>query len=408
VKKTILFVDDNDNVIQGLERQLRPFRGEWQLLFAQNAEAALMILEKQPIDLIVSDMLMPDMCGEELLLKVKQLYPATIRIIFSGYSDEITLKKALEVAHQYFCKPCNIDTLRESISQIFQIQNTINNPRIIQSIGDPNHLPSLPEIYQDINAAIASETTTIAELAGIFARDMVLSARLLQLVNSPYFGVRQRISSLSEAISMIGINMLNNLVLSIHIKHAFPVNNPKMLIYMEYLWQDAWRVAQLAKLISLAEEQPEDRPDQAYLGGLLHNMGLLVFLSRSGDQLLQFVQEIKKTDIPINTLEKQLFGFTHCEAAAYLLSLWKIPPRIIESVLLHTSPNESDYDGMNALTAVHAATFLLNPAEAKNCDRMFCIKLDSDYLQRINKLNRLPDWQLLAETTIAQFNQSTH
>lgn len=408
MKKTILFVDDNDNVIQGLKRQLRPFRGEWQLFFAHNAEAALAVMENQSIDLIVSDMLMPDMRGEELLQKVKQLYPATIRIIFSGYSDEITLKNALEVAHQYFCKPCHIDTLRESISQIFQIQNTINNPRIIQSIGDPNHLPSLPKIYQDINAAIASETTTTAELANIFARDMVLSARLLQLVNSPYFGIRQRISSLSEAISMVGINMLNNLVLSIHIKHAFPVNNPKMLIYMEYLWQDAWRVAQLAKLISLAEQQPEDRPDQAYLGGLLHNMGLLVFLSRGGDQLLQFVQEVKNTDTPINTLEKQIFGFNRCEAAAYLLSLWKIPPRIIESVLMHTTPNESDYDGMNALTAVHTATFLLNPAEAKACDRMFCLKLDSDYLQRINKLQRLAHWQTLAEIALAQITQSKH
>lgn len=402
MKKTILFVDDNDNVIQGLKRQLRPFRGEWQLYFAHNAEAALAVMEKQPIDLIVSDMLMPDMRGEELLQQIKQLYPATIRIIFSGYSDEITLKKALEVAHQYFCKPCNIDTLRESISQIFQIQATINNPRVIQSIGDPSQLPSLPEIYQAINAAIARETTTIAELADIFARDMVLSARLLQLVNSPYFGVRQRISNLNEAINMVGINMLNNLVLSIHIKHAFPITDPKMLIYMEYLWQDAWRVASLAKQISLAEQQPEDRPDQAYLGGLLHNMGLLVFLSRSGEQLQKFVQEVKNTDTPISELEKQIFGFTRCEAAAYLLSLWKIPPRIIESVLLHTNPNESDYDGMNALTAVHAATFLLNPAE----DRIFCIKLDNDYLQRIHKPQRLPHWQTLAETTIAQFNQS--
>lgn len=408
MKKNILFVDDNINVIQGLKRQLRPFRGEWQLFFAHNAEAALTIMENQSIDLIVSDMLMPDMRGEELLQKVKQLYPATIRILFSGYSDEITLKKALEVAHQYFCKPCNIDTLRESISQIFQIQNTINNPRIIQSIGDPNQLPSLPKIYQDINAAIANETTTVTELAEIFARDMVLSARLLQLVNSPYFGLRQRISNLNEAISMIGINMLNNLVLSIHIKQAFPVTNAKMLIYMEYLWQDAWRVASLAKLISQAEQQQEDRPDQAYLGGLLHNMGLLVFLSRGGDQLQKFVQDVKNTDTPISELEKQIFGFTHCEAAAYLLSLWKIPPRIIESVLLHASPNESDYDGMNALTAVHTATFLLNPAESKACDRMFCIQLDSDYLHRIHKLQRLPHWQALAETTRAQFAQSVH
>ena len=408
MKKNILFVDDNDNVIQGLKRQLRPFRDEWQLYFANNAEAALAVMENQPIDLIVSDMLMPDIRGEELLLTIKQLYPATIRIIFSGYSDETTLKKALEVAHQYFCKPCNIETLRESISQIFQIQTTIDNPRIIQSLGDPSQLPSLPKIYHDINAAIASETSTVVALADIFARDMVLSARLLQLVNSPYFGIRQRISSLSEAIGMVGIKMLNNLVLSLHIKNAFPVTDPKMLGYLEYLWQDAWQVASLAKCISLAENQPEDRPDQAYLGGLLHNLGLLVFMSRGSDQLKTFMHEVKNSKTPVHQLERQTFGFTRYEAAAYLLSLWKIPPRIIESVLLQNTPNDSDYDGMNALTAVHVAAYLLKPSGRNECDRLFEIDLDQDYLQRIHKIQRLPHWQTLAETTLAQFTQANN
>jgi HD-like signal output (HDOD) protein len=408
MKKNILFVDDNDNVIQGLKRQLRPFRDEWQLYFANNAEAALAVMENQPIDLIVSDMLMPDIRGEELLHTIKQLYPATIRIIFSGYSDETTLRKALEVAHQYFCKPCNIETLRESISQIFQIQTTIDNPRIIQSLGDPSQLPSLPKIYHDINAAIASETSTVVALADIFARDMVLSARLLQLVNSPYFGIRQRISSLSEAIGMVGIKMLNNLVLSLHIKNAFPVTDPKMLGYLEYLWQDAWQVASLAKCISLAENQPEDRPDQAYLGGLLHNLGLLVFMSRGSDQLKTFMHEVKNSKTPVHQLERQTFGFTRYEAAAYLLSLWKIPPRIIESVLLQNTPNDSDYDGMNALTAVHVAAYLLKPSGRNECDRLFEIDLDQDYLQRIHKIQRLPHWQTLAETTLAQFTQANN
>lgn len=403
MKKSILFVDDNDNVIQGLKRQLRPYRDEWRLFFAHNAEAALALMEQQPMDLIISDMLMPDIRGEELLQTVKQLYPATIRILFSGYSDETTLRKALEVAHQYFSKPCKIETLRESISQIFQIQKTIANPRIIQSIGDPSQLPSLPKIYHDINAAIASETATLAELADIFALDMVLSARLLQPVNSPYFGIRQQVASISEAIGMVGINMLNNLVLSLYIKAAFPVTQPKMLAYMEFLWQDAWQVASLAKLIAQAEGQPEYKPDQAYLGGLLHNMGLLVFMSRSSNRVQQFMHQLNTTDTPASKLERQIFGFTRYEAAAYLLSLWKIPPGIIESVLLHATPHISDDDGMNTLAAVHAAACLVQPTVHIECDRLFEISIDQAYLQRIQKSQRLPHWQALAETARAQF-----
>ena len=403
-KKNILFVDDNEHVISGIQRQLRPFRDQWNLFFATSGSKALELMQQQPVDLIVSDMLMPEMRGDELLKKVSTLYPGTVRMILSGYADEETLKSGLEVAHQYLSKPCTPDTLREAISQIFKIQNCVSNPRIIDGIGNPNNLPSLPKIYQELTRAIADEETSVEDLAKIFAQDMVLSAKLLQLVNSPYFGLNRTVSNLPEAIKLIGIRKLNNLVLSVHIKNAFPVKNPEMEKYMQYIWQDAGRTAELAKQIALSENQQEDRPDQAYLGGLLHNMGLLIFLSRGGDQLQNMMQQVKDTDKPMEELEMTYFGFTRSEAAAYLLSLWKIPPRIIESILLQNTPNETDYAGVNALTAVHVAACLLKPSVIEGYDRLFDRTLDMDYLQRLNKVECLPKWQVLADKVIAQFS----
>ncbi len=403
-KKNILFVDDNEHVISGIQRQLRPFREQWNLFFATSGPKALELMEQQHIDLIVSDMLMPEMRGDELLKKVSTLYPGTVRMILSGYADEETLKSGLEVAHQYLSKPCTPETLREAISQIFKIQACVSSPRIIDGIGNPNSLPSLPKIYQELTRAIADEETTIQDLANIFAQDMVLSAKLLQLVNSPYFGLNRVVSNLPEAINLIGIRKLNNLVLSVHIKNAFPVKNPEMEKYMQYIWQDAGRTAELAKQIALSENQQEDRPDQAYLGGLLHNMGLLIFLSRGGDQLRDMMKQVKDTDIPIDELEMTYFGFTRAEAAAYLLSLWKIPPRIIESILLQNIPNETDYEGVNALTAVHVAACLLKPSVIEGYDRLFDRALDMNYLQRLNKVECLPKWQALADKVINQFS----
>ena len=403
-KKNILFVDDNEHVISGIQRQLRPFRDQWNLFFATSGPKALELMGQQRIDLIVSDMLMPEMRGDELLKKVSTLYPGTVRMILSGYADEETLKSGLEVAHQYLSKPCTPDTLREAISQIFKIQACVSSPRIIDGIGNPNSLPSLPKIYQELTRAIANEETTIQDLANIFAQDMVLSAKLLQLVNSPYFGLNRVVSNLPEAINLIGIRKLNNLVLSVHIKNAFPVKNPEMEKYMQYIWQDAGRTAELAKQIALSENQQEDRPDQAYLGGLLHNMGLLIFLSRGGDQLQDMMEQVKNTDTPIDELEMTYFGFTRSEAAAYLLSLWKIPPRIIESILLQNAPNETDYEGVNALTAVHVAACLLKPSVIHGYDRLFDRALDMNYLQRLNKVECLPKWQALADKVLAQFS----
>jgi HD-like signal output (HDOD) protein/ActR/RegA family two-component response regulator len=402
-QKNILFVDHNENVSDGVMRQLRPYRDKWRLFIAHNGAQALNIMAQQPIDLIVSEMAMPVMRGDELLKKVSELYPSTVRIILSGSSDEETLKSGLEVAHQYLSKPCSADMFREAIAQIFKIQDCARNPRIIAGVGDPNQLPSLPKIYQELNAAIADENTKVSDIAEIFARDMVLSAKLLQLVNSPYFGLNRVVSSLTDAINLIGLKKLNNLVLSVHVKTAFPIDNPEMERYMEYLWQDAGRVADLARLIALSENQLEDRPDQAYLGGLLHNMGLLMFLSRGGGNLKNLLEEIKNTDTPVAELETAIYGFTRSEAAAYVLSLWKIPPRIIEAILLQNQPHDTDYDGVNALTSVHVASCLLTPPEISGGERLFDMTLDAAYLQRIDKLERLPDWQALADKVLAQY-----
>jgi HD-like signal output (HDOD) protein/CheY-like chemotaxis protein len=405
-KKNILFVDENENVISGIQRQLRSYREQWQLFFATNANQALELMEQNSIDLIISDMMLPKMRGDELLKIVGDRYPMTVRLILSGLTDEASLKSALQVAHQYLSKPCSAETLRETISQVFKIQFCLDNFRIAKTLGDASQLPSLPSIYHELNAAIGDEKTTVKDLAKIFSRDMVLTAKLLHLINSPYFGMNRVISNLEEAINLIGIKKLNNLVVSVHVKSAFPVTDPKVESYMEYLWKEAGRVSELARLISLAENQDEDRPDQAFLGGLLHNMGLLIFLSQGGEKLKSLLSHVAGTSQPVTELETAIYGFTRSEAAAYVLSLWKIPPRIIEAIMLQNSPNETDYDGMNALTAVHVAACLLKPQKLKGTDRLFDMTLDEHYLKRINKLNRLPVWQESAEKVLIQAERS--
>jgi len=402
-KKNILFVDDSELVISGIQRQLRPMREQWQMFFATSGADALNLMAQQPIDLIVSDMLMPQMRGDELLRRVRDLHPGTVRMILSGHADEDTLKNGLEVAHQYLSKPCSPETLREVISQIFKIQQCLSNRKIANGIGDAHNLPSLPKIYEELNRAIANEDTTTRDIAEIFARDMILSAKLLHLVNSPYFGLNRIISNLTDAINLIGVKKLSSLVLSVHLKNAFPVKNRETERYMEFLWRDAGRVAELAKAIAHSEDQQGDRPDQAYLGGLLHNMGLLIFMSQGGDNLKQLMAQVKNTDTPVHQLETEIFGFNRSEAAAYVLSLWKIPPRIIEAILLQNNPNDTDYNSINALTAVHSAACLLKPSVMTDYDRLFDMTLDSDYLQRIDKLDRLPEWQKLANKVLTLY-----
>jgi YesN/AraC family two-component response regulator len=99
MKRKLLFVDDEENILEGLKRLFRPMREEWDMFFLPGAEEALKLMETEPIDIIVTDMRMPKMDGLQLLTTVKERYPETIRFILSGHSDRELLIKSASLAH---------------------------------------------------------------------------------------------------------------------------------------------------------------------------------------------------------------------------------------------------------------------------------------------------------------------
>ncbi|NOX17986.1 MAG: response regulator [Chlorobi bacterium] len=117
MKLDILFVDDEVNVVHGLKRMLRPLRNEWNFYFAYGGKEALEIMKEHRIDVIVSDMIMPEMSGAELLEKVKEKYPSVIRYILSGYSKEAFALQSAKTAHQFIAKPIAPEELKEKITR---------------------------------------------------------------------------------------------------------------------------------------------------------------------------------------------------------------------------------------------------------------------------------------------------
>jgi len=108
-KKRILFVDDQPNILAGLRRMLHKMQDEWEMEFYESGKEALAAMEKQPFDLAVSDMMMPEMNGAKLLKKVRELYPGTVRFILSGHSDRELILQSVGYAHQYIAKPCDAE-----------------------------------------------------------------------------------------------------------------------------------------------------------------------------------------------------------------------------------------------------------------------------------------------------------
>src|SRR5271154_7083210 len=117
MKKRILFVDDEEFVLRGMDRLLRSMRTEWDMEFVDSGSKALARMAEVPFDVVVSDMRMPGMNGAELLNEVMKRHPKTVRLILSGYADRDLIMKCVGSTHQYLAKPCDAKTLKMTVQR---------------------------------------------------------------------------------------------------------------------------------------------------------------------------------------------------------------------------------------------------------------------------------------------------
>ena len=153
----VLFVDDEPNILQGLQRLLRPMRREWEMSFALGPREAIALFDQAPFDVVVSDMRMPEMSGAELLGRIRDINPAVARIVLSGHSQLESAVCSAGIAHQFLAKPCDAESLRETILRVLALRNLLKDPALTRVVAGIGSLPSLPASYAAINAELGGE-----------------------------------------------------------------------------------------------------------------------------------------------------------------------------------------------------------------------------------------------------------
>ncbi|MEO1204062.1 MAG: HDOD domain-containing protein, partial [Pseudomonadota bacterium] len=213
--KRILFVDDEPNVLSGLRRSLFQQRGKWDMHFVESGAAALEALAgSEPFDVLVSDMRMPEMSGEELLEAVAAEYPRVARLVLSGHAERASAVRAAGVAHQFLAKPCDPDALKRAVSRTCYLRSQLNDRGVLKAVAGLGQLPSLPRIYRDVAAEVKSDDPTLEKVANLISADLGMSAKVLQLVNSAYFGLGRRVEDVRNAASLLGLDVIHDLVLA--------------------------------------------------------------------------------------------------------------------------------------------------------------------------------------------------
>ncbi|MBA4394227.1 MAG: two-component system response regulator, partial [Desulfobacca sp.] len=234
-KLKIIFVDDEPQILKGLQRMLHFLRKEWEMKFVEGGAEALSLLQEEPCDVIVTDMRMPGMDGVQLLSQVKTLFPEMIRLVLSGYSDKEMVLQAVPLAHQYLAKPCDPQTLILAIKRASALCDLLSDHALKKLITQDTTLPSLPALYLELEQVIQTENSTIDRVAEIIAQDLGMTAKVLQLANSSFFGLPRTVSSPKEAVLLIGLKALQALILSVHIFSQFR-NASRFQVFLDYLW----------------------------------------------------------------------------------------------------------------------------------------------------------------------------
>ncbi|MHC1781992.1 MAG: HDOD domain-containing protein [Anaerolineaceae bacterium] len=398
IQKSVLFVDDEPYILKGYERSTEEYEGEWSVSFASSGKEALDLLTKTQIDVIITDMRMPGMDGKELLEIVSRQHPGIVRFILSGNAENMMGLQFTNLAHQFLTKPCDLNILKKSIDQIFNLRQLLDNPRLTHLINGIRKLPSPPLLYNKLMKEIQSENSTSKVIGDIISQDMALTAKILQIANSAFVGMSGKIADPQRAVTVLGINTIKALVLSIHVfAEAESASMPA--ISVDKLWRHSILVGSIARAIAAGEGKGQQFQNDAQIIGLMHDIGKLLQLRLPDytDRLRSYTRELTILE------EHEIFGTSHAEMGAYLLGIWGLPFEIVEATAFHHTPGRLLGREFTLAALVHVADGLYY-MHTSNQPGNYHDHLDVQFLEQAGLMKHIDKWSDMAYELIEKHN----
>lgn len=357
----VLFVDDDTAVLAGLRRLLRPMRGEWDVVLASSGRQALAEMQAGPFDVIVTDMRMPQMDGNELLGIVRDRYPDVLRVVLSVQAELAAALRSVPVAHQSVRKPCDIEALRDTLRRGCAMQARLRSVALRRTLGQIDALPSPPASIIALNKVLGDPDASVADVVRIVAGDVAMAAKILQIVNSAFFGLATRVESVRQAVSYLGLETVRNLAATVE---AFRSMEGRGGISAEWMGRFTAHSAQVGSVA--AELLPDEASGtDALIAAMLHDVGILALAAGPGRDYRALLSEARTSGRSLHVVEAERLGATHADIGGYLLSLWGLPYSIIEPVLMHHTPPPVSSGCITVAHATYLADFLVNEAEAR-------------------------------------------
>ena len=277
--------------------------------------------------------------------------------------------------------------------------------RVEQIVSNIKNLPTPPIVFNQIQKVINKETASAGDVAKILAEDPSMSAKVLKMTNSAFYGLSREIDSVKQAVMIIGFDAVKNLVLSASVMGMFSGDkiDPE---FQERFWRHSLATALAGRLCAKTiRSRGMFDPDTVFSAGLLHDIGKLVIACFMQDEFLA-VKEILENDESKDeaTAELEVLGFSQEQIGAALAQLWNLSDGLVDAIAFHHVPQKSSVDNSMAYL-VHVANFVAKKSFASDFAGKPMVEIDPKVLAYLDitdeTVNELSDG-LLAEYTKAE------
>lgn len=387
---SILFVDDEINILEGIRNTLRKRMNTWNVGFAESGAAALEILSQAKYDIIVSDMRMPGMDGATLLERVHDLYPEMTRFILTGQADREAILRAIPVTHQFIYKPCTPLDLIAILEQTCALYDRIQNDAIRSLVSAAKYVPSVPKTAMRISEIAAGGHGTLRDVARVVEEDPGLSARVLQVANSAYIGRTKPVLGIDEAVSLIGVECAQALAIS---NDVFVDSQENRLLsrLVSVTYAKSFRGAVLTARYLTGHPQKS----LGMTSALLRDIGIVVSVAATPPILAAAMHLLEQQNETLQDFERRTIGITHAEIGAHLLALWGTPMTVVEAVTCHHTIHESTLDPY-VMAAIHVGDIV---AEYGSLPLILLReKLDWNYIAEHDLETEVNEWLSFEQT----------
>ena len=248
----------------------------------------------------------------------------------------------------------------------------VNNPR--ELLDGAEKLSSVSVVYERLNEAILSQRATVGQMSSIIMQDAGLSARLLRIVNSAYFGFPRIIDTVSRAVMVVGTQQVHDLTTATSVVKLFR-NIPERFVSMDSFWKHSVACGLAARVI--AGMKRESNVERFFVASILHDVGRLIMYDKIPDMMDEVFLAVERHPMPMFIAEQGIIGFDHAAVGGALIEAWRLPSSLEEIVRYHHTPKMANRYRLEA-SVVHVADVIAHSMQCGHSGELMVPAVDEE------------------------------